>query len=401
MNAHYTCLVAAGDVGGSRAILPALHELVGRGERIAILSHGSLGKEVPDDWPRVSPEQALAWGKAGSYSAFVLGTSVADQLPLRLAREAQALRLPVVCVLDNWMNYRRRLEADGHPMLIPDTYAVMDELARAEAIEDGIPSSCLRVVGQPALSSLRSEYLICPREALRREVLGRSGWGASDRKLLAFISEPAEADQGAHEGNPSFRGYTEKTVLELLAKCLQPYASRVQVGLVPHPREDAAGLLAVWDRCRGNLIGGRMPVKTGREATFIADGICGMASLLLYEGLLLGKPVLSLQPGLRAPHLEFLRKKGLVGFVTTLGEARSSVDEWCSRIAGRASPARAPFHPEIRIHERAAKRLADIVARVGRSEGRRGVGEAALTGLPRCLAAGSGSPNPELSSQSL
>jgi hypothetical protein len=361
-------LVAAGDVGGARAILPALHELERRRRAFDLLDHGYLAKEAPKHWPRVTlppNDTALRERLRAGYAAYAFGTSVSDIVPLRIARQARACGLPVICVLDNWMNYRKRLETDGQPMLVPDVYTVMDELALAEAVADGVPPECLRVVGQPALSNLADDYLACPVAAARDEALHRSGWGVPGKKLVVFISEPAEKDQGADGHNPQFRGYTEKTVLALLARCLQPFREQVQVGLVPHPREDAAALLAHWEKCRDRLQGGRLAVETGRKAVFIADGVCGMASLLLYEALLLGKPVLDLQPGLRVPQLEFLRKKGVELFVTDERNTPEYVARWVKELTTAKRPVDGGgFHPEMNVHRHSPSALANLLEQV-------------------------------------
>jgi hypothetical protein len=369
MNTVRRILVGAGDVGGARAILPALHELRRRGRPFDLLDHGFITTEAPEGWPRVglpSKDAVLQRRLQADYQIYVFGTSVRDCYPLRLARVAQASGLPVICVLDNWMNYRRRLETDGQPVLLPDGYAVMDDLARDEAVADGVPIGCLRVVGQAALATLADEYLACSVDAKRERVLRESGWAGCGKRLVVFISEPASKDQGADQLSPHFRGYTEQTVLGLLAHCLQPFHESVQVGLVPHPREDAMGLLAHWRACQGRVQGGQLPVATGREAVFIAHGVCGMASLLLYEAMLLGKPVLSLQPSLRLPQLEFLRKQGVESFVTDEAAAPDTIGRWLSALAASSVANGAPhIHPKMQIHRDAPAALAGLIEEVG------------------------------------
>ena len=367
LNPQGKILIGAGDVGGARAVLPALRELEKRGRDFDLLDHGLIVKEAPSHWPRVSvPQNDSAFQEilSAKYSAYAFGTSVSDSYPLRIARMARAGGVPVVCVLDNWMNYRKRLETDGEPMLVPDAYAAMDDLARDEAIADGVPADCLRLVGHPAISSLADDYLASSLETERGETLQHSGLPADGKRLIVFVSEPAEQDQGADARSPGFRGYHEKSVLRLLSRCLQPFHERIQVGLVPHPREDVRQLLAHWEVCRGKLQGGQLAVKSGRHAVFIADGVCGMASLLLYEALLLGKPVLSLQPGLRLSQLEFLRKKGVEAFVTEESVAPERITAWVEETISRASSSAPPlFHSEMDLHRYSPSRLADLLER--------------------------------------
>ena len=371
MNTQRKVLFAAGDVGGARSLLPVLRVMERRGCPFALLDHGSIVTEAPEHWERVPPPpngSDLSRHLHGEYGAYVFGTSVSDALPLHIAREARACGLPVVCVLDNWMNYRKRLETDGLSMLDPDVYAVMDELARGEAIRDGVTAGCLRVVGHPALANLADEFCGFSVSAVRADILKHSEWARPDRKLIVFISEPAELDQGASNLNPQFRGYTEKSVLTLLCQCLSPFHQCVQVGIVPHPRENIPELVNHWERCRGLLQGGRLAAARGREAVFIADGACGMTSLLLYEAFLLGKPVLSLQPGLCQPHLEFLRRKGMEHFIVDARVAPAAFVRWLP-LLGAQEPNTAPaFHPEMDLHRRSPETLASLIEQVSREQ---------------------------------
>jgi hypothetical protein len=222
------------------------------------------------------------------------------------------------------------------------------------------------VVGQPSLANLADDYFACKVDAERNALLCSSGWGVADKKLVVFISEPVEKDQGADERSKQFRGYTEKTVLSLLARCLQPLHDQVQVGLVPHPREDAEALAAHWKKCRGRLSGGRLAEASGRRNVFLADGVCGMASLLLYEAMLLGKPVLSLQPDLRVPQLDYLHKKGVEFFVTDHTTAAEQIVRWAERLRGGTSPPDpATIHSEMNLHRSSPVALADLLERYG------------------------------------
>jgi hypothetical protein len=349
-------LVVAGDPGGARAILPALAELEKRFRPFAIAEHGFLPEEAAVSWPRVGvpSDDAGLRDCLASYGGVVFGTSVKDAFPLTVARAAGALGLPTIAVLDNWMSYRRRLEIDGQSMFAPEAYAVMDELAQREAVADGITPDRLHIVGHPALATLEADLRNCRHGHMRRRVLSAAPWGDTTKRLLVFVSEPAEQDQGANEQNPLFRGYTETTVLGLLAKYLQSSSDSIQIGLLPHPREDAAKLQASWEQCRGRLNGGVLKATKGRDAVFAADMLCGMTSLLLLEALILGKPVMSLQPGLRVLHLDFLRKKGLRLFVTDPDDAESAVSDLSKMKPG-------PVSSELRRHSGAAASLADLI----------------------------------------
>ncbi|MBN2564010.1 MAG: hypothetical protein JXQ75_24110 [Phycisphaerae bacterium] len=353
-------LAAGGDVGGSRALLPGLLATAHVGRAVRIVDSGVLAREAPAEWVRFRPDEAAAVLKtqAGAAALYTFSTSLRDHTPLGLARVARSEGVPTVAVLDNWMNYRARLEIDGAGFFLPDVYAVMDDYARDRAVAEGIPAEILKVTGHPALAGLRASFESFDRRAARRRFCGQRDVRSDGRRLVVFISEPAAHDQGEDASSPAFRGYTERTVLKHVADALQPFADRLLVGLVPHPREDAESLRAHWENCRGRLDGGCLRLDTGREAVFAADGVCGMASLLLYEALLLGKPVISVQPDLRVPALRFLEHKGVDEFVTDRREIAPSVNRWMARVMAGVTRG---YHDELSLHAKAPQALASVM----------------------------------------
>ena len=305
-------IAISGDPGGARSLIPALEVLDKKAEEFAIVDHRFLGNEAAADWKRIPPimsgetslENIFSTGRA---KVLVFTTSVKDKFPLQAALMAKQFGLKVLCLIDNWMNYTQRLKIDGETIFIPDAYMVMDDLAKAEAISEGLPESILRIVGQPALGTLATEYQNWKKKG-RTEYFENFGLDVT-KKLIAFISEPASKDQGSGAENPQYRGYTERTILRQLCEEFQPFADDHQLCIVPHPREDAAELDAFWKQYRGEISGGLLKLKSGREAVFLADGVAGMASMLLYEAWLINKPVISLQPGLLRPQLAFMQKR--------------------------------------------------------------------------------------------
>jgi hypothetical protein len=351
-------LFASGDVGGARALLPVMALCEKKSLPFVMLEHGHIVSEAPGRWKKISPgDQPDATAvesafKRNNIGVLVFTSSVKDILPLTLARRARELDIPVVHVLDNWTGYRRRMEKDGLAAFMPDVYTVPDDRAFEEAVMEGIDRSTVRITGQPALASLCPEYSSWKGRDGETE---RRRLGIDPAKsLVVFVSEPAEDDQGASPESPQFRGYTEKTVLPLFCKALQPHADAIEMGILPHPREDRDRLAALWERCRGPLTGTLLHLDTGREGLFLADAVAGMASLLLYEAWLLGRPVISLQPGLRQTQLRMLQKRRDVVFVDSHEGIVPSVASWVATIqAGKGDILR----PEARLHEKAPENV--------------------------------------------
>jgi hypothetical protein len=347
-------LFAAGDVGGARALLPAVRLLERHGGAFAVVAHGHIQSEAPADWPRLNLEEAARRLSLRQAAGLVFATSVTDVAALGLARVAGAAGLPTVHVLDNWSNYRRRLELDGLPLFVPTAYAVMDELAREEALRDGVPSGVLAVTGHPNLAVLKGPWPDAAARGKRLSALGLS----PDKPTLAFVSEPASGDGGPDPASPTWRGYGEAEVLRLFCQGLSGLADRLQAIVLPHPREDADAVARVWARVNGGLGGVVVRLPMGREALGLADGVVGMTSLLLYEAWLLGLPAVSLEPGLPADRIRSLAgRPGIVHVrrADAVAQAVRALAE--AALSGRGEGQR----PELACHAQAPETLLCLI----------------------------------------
>lgn len=350
-------LFASGDVGGARALLPVLRLLHGRGAAFALAAHGHIHGEAPEDWPRLSVAEAGRRLDAGQAAGLVFASSVADVAALSLARRAGAAGLPTVHVLDNWSNYRRRLERDGLPFFVPTAYAVMDALAREEALRDGVPEDILAVTGHPNLAVLAGPWPDRPARQRRLAALGLD----PDRTTLAFVSEPAALDGGPDPAAPTWRGYTEDGVLRLFCRALADAAPRLQVMVLPHPREEPEAVARSFAAAGAGLAGGVVRLPLGREALGLADGVAGMTSLLLYEAWLLGLPTAALEPGLPADVDRALaHRPGLLHARDADAAVRAARDVAGAALAGR----RAQQRPELARHADAPGSLLRLIKRI-------------------------------------
>ena len=365
-------LFASGDVGGARALLPVIECCIAHGISILLLDHSHISKEAPVCWERISPEGLLSQDqtakrlKEKGVRALVFTTSVKDTLPLTLARWAKGLGILVFHLLDNWTGYRERMGMDGLPLFSPDQYIVMDEIAYGEAAESGIDPSRLAIAGHPALSTLPGDYRRW-KSGPKREMLRKYGFNPK-MKLIAFVSEPVKQDQGDNPESSAFRGYTEKIVLRIFCEALQPFSKEVEIAILPHPREEKGGLLTCWNENRGLLKGGLLQFHRGRDGVFFSDAIAGMASLLLYEAWLLGKPVLSLQPGVRQRAFRMLEEREGLMFVDSYSEVSASVAQWVrDLLEGKKQEIR----PELAVHEKAPEMVYELIRKhLGEAEGR-------------------------------
>jgi len=356
-------LAVSGDIGGARAVIGVLEKLSADQIPFSFVDNGFLSKEAPASWNKVpavleGSDSLKNMFADGCFETLIFTSSVKDVLPLRIARLAKEYGLKVIHLLDNWMNYKRRLEMDSYDALVPDTYVVMDDLAFQEACDDGIPLEILTIAGQPALASLANAFKNHNNDK-KRENFQRLGLDLR-KKLIVFISEPAEADQGSCIQDPCYRGYTEKKVISELCRNMQEYSSKYQLGIAAHPREDIDGLEKIWQQSRGQLQGGVLNDVAGREAVILADGVAGMASILLYEAWLINRPVISLQPGLRNQQLATIKKRSGVFSITDNSDWHSTIDSWLDKVD--TSSGFDGIKNDLKLHMNAAEKIAAIVS---------------------------------------
>ncbi|HBC87161.1 MAG TPA: hypothetical protein DCZ94_09425 [Lentisphaeria bacterium] len=347
-------IAAGGDIGGAMALLPVLRELDRRKIGFSLVDHGIISGKSGSGWETITEEESFSCFESGKAGVLIFTTSVKDDFPLKLARFARGHGSKVFSLLDNWMNYRYRMEIDAGGFFQPDMFFVMDEYARQESIKDGFDEKTVVVTGQPAIAGLKDEYAAWLSKG---EVIFRD----SSKINMVFISEPVEQDNGKSAAdNPNFRGYTEKTALKALFESLEGLAGKYSLSIIPHPREDKLQLESFINEFSGGSDIRMGSGISGRNAVFSADIVIGMASILLYEAWLIGKPVASLQPCLRRPHLRFLNQEGILFLDVELPKINNILKKWLQNFKKTGFPSE--IRGEAELHSHSADYIADILS---------------------------------------
>ncbi len=349
---------SATDVGGARAIIPVLRELEKNAVSFCLLDNGVLSRESDDSYRRIPQESVSSEHAFRNFmermqvQLVCIGTAVADRLPIYHSEWAKRLGIPVVAVLDNWMNYRQRFILPEHGLCFPDHYFVMDQLAYDEALRDGVPAGILEITGQPALAELA-----CEAAAFFQNRNTSPSEGGGFRRIV-FVSEPAAQDQGNSDENPEYRGYTEFDVLRTVVAFLSRRGDRCELVIAPHPRENQEALHAFCRDIIPPTVRWRFaPYARGRDAVFDADGVVGMTSILLYEAWLLGLPVVGLQPGLRGRGASHLGARDGCYHVMDSKDGQGALDAWMNVVEAEAHGTPS-FREDLGLHRRAPMRVA-------------------------------------------
>ncbi|MDA7798283.1 hypothetical protein N9E16_00965 [Planktomarina temperata] len=290
---HSIILFASSDPGGARVLLPVINYLAAKNQTVYVHEHGSiLCERLHPNVKLVDVKCAAEMLKNLKVEKFVFASSVKDNVALVLGLHAKELGIEVIHILDNWMNYRSRLIlSDGRTRktLTPDQYLVMDHLAAAEAINEGVIESTIFVAGHPSIeSTIKDERLI--------EV---TKINCSNRKRVTFVSEPMSEDYGFGKMAKQFSEYN--CILALINAMLSVQSENRQFTLhiAIHPRQSLekeqekiakiiSSLIPTTD-CKLDII--YTTGRATRDAVIGSDYIFGITSILLYEAWLMGKAV--------------------------------------------------------------------------------------------------------------
>ncbi len=291
----------AGDPGGAQAVMAVVQELRRQQEQVITAAYDAavnIFTPAPDHvLERATPvATALRYLEQARPAVLLCGTSVNgrdDEKAFIIA--ARQLGVPSIAVLDFWSNYHGRLTSrppDGPLDALPDIIAVMDETAAQDLRAIGVAATRLRVTGQPAFDRLQIDTTSAAQLAELRVRIGCS----AERHLILFASQPCS--DIASKAGYAVLPYDERIIVEVFRQELlaHPAADDLFLWIRPHPREAPEKFARhVSEQVFVGMAG------DSALAQHAAEGVAGMCSVFLLEAALIGKPVLSLQPGATGP----------------------------------------------------------------------------------------------------
>ena len=285
------------DAGGAEALVPVLEAVAGRGAlagivagvpAAAVLSRAGLPFVAAAD---LAPHNEGAWLAAVGATGLITSTSWGENpQELGFIEAARARQIPTAAIIDFWSNYRSRFVAGTGELILPDWIVVPDEVAAAEAVSDGLPADRLVAAGNPHLEHLLERSLEFGPE--QRMAFRESVGVPRKATLVVFASQPIRALYG------ETLGYTEDQVLievrAALERAMGWLGHRAVLAVRSHPRERDAVVLSSSD---GVAV---RPGNRGEPLAWVmaADLVVGMTSALLVQASLVGRRVVSVQPGL-------------------------------------------------------------------------------------------------------
>lgn len=219
--------------------------------------------------------------------------------------------IPTIAFLDQWQNYAIRFSgpaARERLAYLPDVINCIDDFALQEMKDEGFPKNILLPLGHPYLSGLPEAMGRLNHERLRKTFGLTNG-----HSIDLFISEPILEYYGRS------RGYDQYEVLRFFLGSADVGHRPILIKL--HPKDDHGKYLGLHRRFRHlDLLFVRNEF-TPLECISLSDRVYGMTSIMLIEAYILGKQVLSLQPGLAVDDPLVLSRRGLVNTVLSKDSA--------------------------------------------------------------------------------
>jgi hypothetical protein len=226
------------------------------------------GLQLNPDWKNCKP------------LAVITGTSLGNSLDKKMIQWANQLGFPSFSLIDHWSWYRKRFELNGE-LILPDFIFVNDDIAYADAVNEGLPSEKLIIAGNPVLESLHSRDK--GQQIDREKLLCR--YNLPSKRIIFFISEELASE---FNGTDDELGYDEFSALDQIISLLQP-SDHLVIKLHPEETEDK------YQHLKNEHVSVLRGIDIYSLNT-VADVVVGMASMLLLELAMLRNDVISFRP---------------------------------------------------------------------------------------------------------
>ena len=314
-------LIFSAEPGGAEVLIPVARLLFDAGEydvRILGYGHGLtrfIARGIGCD--RIAEIARGDNAIIDQYRPDLIITSAAgipeyDMSEKYLWETAKRLGVMTIAFLDQWQNYALRFSGPGGQRrlgYLPDVINCIDEYARADMKAEGFPEAILAPWGHPSLSGLENRYRTADRNQMLKRVPG-GNFNYETSKTILFVSEAIREHFGNRLGYDQFDAI--RLLLENIALCSETCG--VIVKLHPKDREEQYGKLIA--RFPGLDIRVIKNDLSPMECLKLAHSVFGMTSIMLIEAFLLGKRVVSVQPGLRGADQLILSRRGLIPVLT-------------------------------------------------------------------------------------
>lgn len=210
----------------------------------------------------------------------ITGTSWGRALEKYFLAAANSCGIPSISIIENWSWYKERFILDGK-LIFPEYIIVNDEIAKQEAINDGLPEKKIYPAGNMFLEDMAGRKISnLPKRRWLKEL------GLPEKKIVTFISEEYKND--FPKESEFYQGFDEYAVLnDILSVAGDNYHVLIKL----HPSENTDKYDA-FKRKNITIVN-----KIDNAALiFNSDFIIGMGSMFLIESSLHRHDIISYRP---------------------------------------------------------------------------------------------------------
>lgn len=314
--------------GGANAIAPVIKRLIAEDKTIVVVIGYQFSEKIFRDYGinyKIVDSYGLRDVSLGSLERLLrvelpdlvlTGTSMQDEatkdvIEQTIVLAAETKGIPTLAVLDFWGNYWQRVSDifTGEKFkFLPDKIAIMDEVVQQAMAEEGFAKERLVITGNPYFDDLpakASSFTVTEKQTIRQSI------GLGCETLLFFAGNTFKNEAINY-------GYWDLENIRLLAGVLKqlPKGQRTKIGIAVglHPRTPESDLAEI-NHYIGEISGIKIKVVhhiKAQELVLVSDLTLTANSTVGIEAVYMGKPCISLQPGLKGKDLLIVSEKGII-----------------------------------------------------------------------------------------
>lgn len=270
--------------------------------------------------------------EASNLRLLITGTSWGSDFELIAINECKKYEILTISILDYWSNYKSRFICKNGNVVFPDYYILMDELAKKEAITEGVPENIIKVLGHPGIDKWINS------KPCRIE--------SSDTIKVLFLSQPLSKLYG------DSLGYNESEVLKEFIDVIGLFKNFTP-HIKFHPKDDKV-LKEKYNEYR---------IEKDLDMILSTyDLVIGMNSIALLFSVLSGKPTISFQPNLKGRDLCITNKLGLTKLMLSAEELKLFMQKY---IKGKKMDISEKLEKYIWSDGKSTERVSSFIEKIG------------------------------------
>ena len=277
------------DPGGAKPCL-AMAEIFEKADVMIISDRDySFYTDFKNDVSLSSIDEISALIEVFSPLQVITGTSYTSKIELYAIKIAKEKVITVFSFIDHWTKMKERFYITPNVLILPDYILVIDDTAKKNAIESGLPSERISITGNPYHSWLKSWH---PKIS-RNLFLDSCGLETKKTKFILYAPDPLSNINGKQE-----YGFDELGITQSLINIINKnnvFFKDYLILLKPHPNQNIEELDKIVKNSNNFLM---LSSNVGvNEYIYFADIVISFFSSLLIEAKVLNKKIIRIYEG--------------------------------------------------------------------------------------------------------